>query len=550
MQKIKSIGEYFFSIYKLLLLGFKTSYFKSSFYNKKISINLPSKFNYKPRLYIINSLISFGKKKIKVEDYSLNTLWKLNSKNKLEFQNLHSFLWLSFLDLKTNKMSIQNIIENWIDNNFNFTEKTWNLELISKRIISWISNLNLTFDNSKPNYKEKFILSIIKQINHLSKNIENIEDEENKLICCSSLILVGLTFENQNKKYKLGLLVLKKIIKNNFDNFGFPKSRNPEELVNCLKYFILIKEWIKESQNQIPDYLEEIIFKSGKSYNFLTKNFNKLPLFNGSSEIKNEDFDKYLNNLSYNFVDNSKEKNGYVIFKDKKISFIIDVGNNPEFKYSKRYQSGCLSFEITTNGEKLISNLGFDINKSNKIILVSRSTAAHSTLYLNNHSSCVFKKNYYYKFFQQNHLLEGLKIIKKKIIIEKDFEEIIASHNGYQKRYGYIHERSIKFLKKEKIFLGSDNLIRDGKASNISYGIRFHIYPGIKVVKTQNSQSILLSLNNGEGWKFNCPNNKVLIEKGIYLGNKNRTVENENIYILGMTSGENLETKWSFKKIS
>ena len=106
MQKIKSIGEYFFSIYKLLLLGFKTSYFKSSFYNKKISINLPSKFNYKPRLYIINSLISFGKKKIKVEDYSLNTLWKLNSKNKLEFQNLHSFLWLSFLDLKTNKMSI------------------------------------------------------------------------------------------------------------------------------------------------------------------------------------------------------------------------------------------------------------------------------------------------------------------------------------------------------------------------------------------------------------------------------------------------------------
>ena len=132
--------------------------------------------------------------------------------------------------------------------------------------------------------------------------------DKNKLICCSALFLVGVTFKNQNKHFKLGLSILKKIIKNNFNNEGFPKSRNPQEMLICLKYLILIKEWIKESQNQIPDYLEEIIFKSGKSYNFLTKNFNKLPLFNGSSEIKNEDFDKYLNNLSYNFVDNSKEK--------------------------------------------------------------------------------------------------------------------------------------------------------------------------------------------------------------------------------------------------
>jgi len=143
-----------------------------------------------------------------------------------------------------------------------------------------------------------------------------------------------------------------------------------------------------------------------------------------------------------------------------------------------------------------------------------------------------------------------LKIIKKKIISEKDFENITVSHNGYQNRYGYIHERSIKFIKKERIFLGMDSLIKNEKASNISYGIRFHIYPGIKIVKTQNSQSILLRLKNGEGWKFSCYNKKVSIEKGIYLGNRNKIIENENIYILGMTNGENQIIEWSFEKIS
>ena len=550
MQKIKSISEYFFLIFKFFLFKLKILYFKSNFYNKKISNNLPSKFNYKPSLHIINSLTSFNKKKIKIENYSLNSLWKLSSKNKLEFQNLHNFLWLTFLDIKTNKVSAQTIIENWIDNNYDFNEETWKLDILSKRLIAWISNANLTLDESGLKYKEKFILSITKQANHLSMNIVSLEDDANKLTCCSSLILVGLVFKNHYKHYKSGLSILQKFIKNNFDNSGFPKSRNPEELMACLKYLILIKEWIKESQNPIPDYLEEIIYHCGKSYSFLSKNLNELPLFNGSSEIKNEEFEKYLNYFNYNFNDNSKEKNGYVIFKDKKIVFIMDIGNSPDFKYSKKYQSGCLSFEINSNGEKLICNLGFDINKNNKIKLLSRSTAAHSTLYLNNHSSCIFRTSYPFKIHHENRLREGLKIVKKKIVSEKDFENIIASHNGYQNRYGYIHERSIKFIKKEKIFLGIDNLIKNKKASNISYGIRFHIYPGIKIVKTQNSQSILLSLKNGEGWKFSCHNKEVLIEKGIYLGNKNKIIENENIYILGMTNGENQIIEWSFEKIA
>ena len=70
------------------------------------------------------------------------------------------------------------------------------------------------------------------------------------------------------------------------------------------------------------------------------------------------------------------------------------------------------------------------------------------------------------------------------------------------------------------------------------------------MLKTQNSQSVLLSLKNGEGWKFSCHNKEVLIEKGIYLGNKNKIMENENIFISGTTNGEDQTIKWSFEKIS
>ena len=50
-----------------------------------------------------------------------------------------------------------------------------------------------------------------------------------------------------NLNYKIGIKELEKIIKNYFDENGFPKSRNPEEVFICIKYLILIREWLKRS---------------------------------------------------------------------------------------------------------------------------------------------------------------------------------------------------------------------------------------------------------------------------------------------------------------
>ena len=61
---------------------------------------------------------------------------------------------------------------------------------------------------------------------------------------------------------------------------------------------------------------------------------------------------------------------------------------------SKDYQSGALSFEIFSNGKKLISNSGYYPNPNNiKLNKLSKSTALHKyTLIIDDYSSCKFKK--------------------------------------------------------------------------------------------------------------------------------------------------------------
>ena len=56
------------------------------------------------------------------------------------------------------------------------------------------------------------------------------------------------------------------------DNLGFPKSRNIKQLIFYLKYYILIREWFKESQNDIPEHIDETIYLLGQGYAFIWQN--------------------------------------------------------------------------------------------------------------------------------------------------------------------------------------------------------------------------------------------------------------------------------------
>ena len=89
------------------------------------------------------------------------------------------------------------------------------------------------------------------------------------------------------------------------------------------------------------------------------------------------------------------------------------------------------------------------------------------------------------------------------------------------------------------------------KYSNpLQYSVRFHIYPNIKIVKTKAGNSILISLPNGEGWLLNCETNDFQIEKNIFLGNKNKIINNESISISGKINEEVFSIKWIMERVS
>ena len=146
---IKSVFLNFGSIFFHIFQQIRKIYLNSPIYNRKISKIDDKVIIYKPSQSILNCLIKFDKKKYNIEDFSLNSIWKnpsdLNSKN---FKKLHSFFWLFTLDLRSSQKITQNVIYNWISENDKYRQDIWDLDVLSKRLIAWISNSKLTYENS------------------------------------------------------------------------------------------------------------------------------------------------------------------------------------------------------------------------------------------------------------------------------------------------------------------------------------------------------------------------------------------------------------------
>ena len=363
------------------------------------------------------------------------------------------------------------------------------------------------------------------------------------MIGCAAITLVGLSYKNKKKYLSYSLSLLKKISNLTFDNYGFTKSRSIKQLIFFLKYFILIREWFKEAQVEVPEVVNETIFYLGQGYTFVWQNNSSDILMNGNNISNNVDFDHYLKRFGYKFKNENKEFGGYAILHDKKISITMDVGEPPSSKFSSEYQSGSLSFEIISGRKKLISNCGYYEGKNQELVKLSKSTATHSTLVVDDNSSCKFQK------YKKDYLIkDGLRILKKNIIFEKNYWKISASHDGYIKKYNIIHERDIEYYPEKFKFVGTDKIINKKSNSNIKFDIRFHLEPNTKLMKTQDNKAILIELGD-EGWKFTCDNFDISIDNGLYFGNKNSYTQNQNIFISGITNSKNESITWQLNKI-
>ena len=546
MFNLKSIYFYFLAIQISLIKFIKKIYFSTSYYNKSLVSKTPQQFYFHPNPFLLSSITNYKKYSFKIGEIDPNVFW-LNKKNPWEEKELHSFLWLNLIDRKNDGKSLQKIIDVWMSKHSKYKRNVWESSVLSKRIISWILNVDIILNNGSFYFKRSFLNSIIAQTNHLKKNIKFEKNYSKRVEILTALLISGLVFKEYINNFNTGIKELEKLVKNYFDNDGFPLTRNPSDLIFFSKYLMLCKECIKDAQQYVPEFLDTIIDKNLRCIkNILTPN-NQTPLFNGGTEDNLEQFNKFLNALDYKSKDKKNIIGGIHTFNIKNSSIFFDVGEPPKKSFSKSYQSGPLSFEYYLDGEKIITNCGFGSNISSKAELLSRLTSAQSTLTLDDTSVTRFERNKLINRIFGNSIKNTFKINNLDFVEDKNQIKFTASHNGYEKKFGCIHKREISVDKLNGKLIGCDEIIKKKDGKPLNYSLRFHLYPGLTAVKTMGGNSVLIQISKKKSLIFTIIDGPILLEKSIFLGG-NKILDNTCVTVSGNLVNKNKTIHWEIKK--
>ena len=549
MVKFKAAYFYFLAVKILVVRFIKNIYFLTSYYNNSLKTKLPEQLYFYPNPFLLSSFINQKIFTFKLSKVNIDTFWN-DFESQKEEEDLNSFFWLNLINRKNDGEAIRQIISIWITNNIKYKKKNWNCTYISKRILAWILNADIILNNADQVFKKKFFTSIIIQVNHLKKNLNDENDPAKKIEIISAIILSGLVFKEYNSNLEKGFRALKNVVENFFDIDGCPINRNFYDLVQCSKFLVLIKECCKDAQEYIPDFLDDIVDKLINCLFSLQTPTLKNPLFNGASEFKLDSYLDYLNGLEYKSNNTINNIGQIYIVKGKKNLLFFDVGSPPAKKYSKNYQSGPLSFEYFIDNHKIITNCGYGNKISDKIELISRLTSAQSTLCLNDSSVVKFERNNLVNDAFGTSITTSFKVSDLNYNDEKDHITLSAKHNAYENKFNYFHKRSIKVDKKNSNLYGIDNLTavnENRKLLNV-YNIRFHLYPGITAVQTMGKNSILIQIEKNKSLIFTSNGDNLTLEKSIFLG-RNQIINNFCITISGtLNNCENKDIIWQLKK--
>jgi len=212
-----------------------------------------------------------------------------------------------------------------------------------------------------------------------------------------------------------------------------------------------------------------------------------------------------------------------------------------------------LSFEFSFETQRLIVNCGGPNESNADMRDIARSTAAHSTVTMADTSSCQYAKGAGLKRLLEGQIVSGPRKVTVNRQSAEDCIAIEASHDGYERQFGVIHNRSLFLSIDGERLEGEDTILESGrKVTNAllaRYAIRFHLHPSVRTQLREERQAVDLFAPSGQIWTFESEGYEIDIEESIFFAGSHGVGKTEQIVIHASRRDEG-PINWSLVKAS
>lgn len=315
-------------------------------------------------------------------------------------------------------------------------------------------------------------------------------------------------------------------------------SRNPAMLAELLLDLLPLREAYASQALSVPPQLLSAIDRMLPMLRTLRLGDGSLALFNGMGFIAAERLTKLLSfdDVRAQALTNAPYS-GYQRIECRGSILLVDAGRTPPAEFSTCVHAGCLSIEFSVGAQKLLVNCGTPDPWHPIARGPARLTAAHSTVTIDDTSSCRFAGGKGLESFFKNEVLSGpVRVAVERQQMPKRVRMRLA-HDGYVARFGFVHERRVALSLDGRRLDGEDR-IRPAAAVAAPkprpYAIRFHIHPAVQL-EGMNERAVLFRLPDGGRWIFATQDMPIAIEESIAFASADGTSPSEQLVIYGDT---------------
>ncbi|MGD9978981.1 MAG: heparinase II/III family protein [Hyphomonadaceae bacterium] len=431
---------------------------------------------------------------------------------------LHSFSWL--VDLAAVGASahafIAQLIDAWVKEHGEWDDLAWDPEITAERLFAWLCWGRPAFEMGAPEQRAALLRSAARQARLLLMAQSELSERHlGSIKAGAALVLAGAAdFPDGERFAEQGEEMLIEACAKQFYPDGGHLSRSPEALAEALCDLVAARDALADP----PQILSDTLPKLANMLRMLRLGDGGLGCFQGGSEGSHATIDAVLARVggdvrAFQFANHT----GFQRLDVGPMRVLFDVGGAPPLNYAERAHASALAFELSSETERLIVNIGATQELSPAARMAARATNAHSTLVLADTLSASLDER------RGGSRLSGPQLDEVRRSSDESGITVQGRHDGYKEKFGLWHRRYIFVDHDGRNLRGIDELIRPMKLKSpnpkkpIPYVVRFHLHPSVRARLVERSVA-LLETPNGQRWRLRTDAPDIAIEPSIYWG--------------------------------
>lgn len=437
----------------------------------------------------------------------------------------HGFDWLRDLaavGTPEARDRAQRLIRAWARENAGWRPASWGPEPLSRRVSNWLQ-CSVFVAGGGDGFASFFLDSLARQVRHLRRLWRLLDHDLERLAALRALVYAALALPGGVRDLPRLLEALLRTCSVQFHPDGGHVSRSPEVQLDAVQLLADVRDAVRDAGMEAPGGLQAAILRGAAMVEFFRHGDGGLALFNGSHECDPGRVAAVLERAGGGLRPLVSARGaGYERIRTPRAQVLVDCG--PPVAAA----AGTLAFELSAGRQRIVVNCGSAGGGGPEWRRALRTTAAHSTLAVEDASSSVPGPD--------GTPGEGPRRVACRRLESGDEVCLEMSHDGYRARFGLVHHRRLYVNGGGDELRGEDTLVGGG---GHRFDIRFHLHPAVRASVLRGGTSVLLQLPNRVGWRLLCRGGTARLEESVYLGRRDDARRSEQIVI----SGEALEAR-------